>query len=611
MISAIREAGPRALLLEFETLDHVLACHQQLRLEPLPGQVEAVAAARTILLRFTARPALRQARERLPGLELGEFSAADSRHVELEVIYDGEDLEELAADQQMSVEALINWHSAASWTGAFGGFAPGFTYCVPSTGPGDAAHGDAGPLDVPRRSSPRTVVPAGAVAVAGEFSAVYPRVSPGGWQLIGHTPAIMWDLSREANGESPALVRPGDSVRYTPVAARSVTSGSTAEAGSGSSRKRSPDQAQSQQEDQRQSGAENLHPAEQQGAGPAVLTVLDPGLQTLIQDLGRGGLSDLGVSRAGVADEAAAREVNRLLGNGSQAAVLEALHGGLSLKAEATVVLAVAGAQVPMEVAGDDGSARQVPLHAPFALTAGETLTLGAPERGLRAVIGVRGGIAATPVLGSVSADTMSGLGPDPLAAGDVLRTAGAALDAVSACSEPHQDPPAADTPTALRFTYGPRADWFSAEEAARLAAQSWVVTQSSNRIGIRLDVGDPADPSRTGGAVQITGVQAPRPLRRLKEGELPSEGVVRGSLQMPPSGTPVLFLNDHPVTGGYPVIGVVIDEDLSTAAQLAPGDQITLTPVDPDTLTRVDPDTLAPLPQTPATLTPERRPAP
>ncbi|GAA1144527.1 carboxyltransferase domain-containing protein [Nesterenkonia lutea] len=598
MISAIREAGPRALLLEFETLDQVLACHQQLRREPLAGQVEAVAAARTILLRFTARFALREARQQLPSLELGEFSAADSRRVELEVVYDGEDLPDLASHLAMSVQALINWHSGTTWAGAFGGFAPGFTYCVPSTTPDAAALGNVGPLDVPRRSSPRTAVPAGAVALAGEFSAVYPRVSPGGWQLIGHTPATMWDLSREADGESPALVRPGDSVRYKPVTARSVTSEATAQPEAPSQQDSRPDH-------------------------DVALTVLDPGLQTLIQDFGRSGFSDLGVSRAGVADEDAARQVNRLLGNAPQAAVLETLYGGVSLQAETTVVLAVAGAQVTLDVTAPEGSSRRVRLGAPFALTAGETLTLGAPEWGLRSVIGLRGGIAATPVLGSVSADTMSGLGPDPLAPGDQLRTAGTATGAVAA-AEPQnrraQDP-SSEGQSALRFTYGPRADWFSTEEAVRLAAQPWVVSRSSNRIGIRLEV--PEDDAAQGAENSAHRAQnsapgaqdeAPRPLRRLKEGELPSEGVVRGSLQMPPSGTPVLFLNDHPVTGGYPVIGVVIDEDLPLAAQLAPGDQITLVSVDPETLAppqhpsadSAEPaepaDPAAPTPQTTAT---------
>ncbi|MBE1515528.1 5-oxoprolinase subunit B/C family protein [Nesterenkonia halotolerans] len=552
MISAIREAGPRALLLQLQSLDDVLACHQQLTSAPFRGQVDAVAAARTVLLRFSSRPALREARQHLDDLEFPAFSAEGARHVELEVIYDGEDLEELAAHLGMSTEALITWHSGQAWTGAFGGFAPGFTYCVPSHNDDDAAESAdpaAAALDVPRRSSPRKAVPAGAVALAGEFSAVYPRVSPGGWQLIGHTPAVLWDLEREARGESPALVRPGDSVRYTPVQGRAATTTSTSDASSTSTVPSAPEAESPAQE--------------------AVLNVVDPGLQTLIQDLGRVGFSDLGVSRAGVADEASMLQANRLVGNEPHAAVLESLHGGLSVRAESTAVLAVCGAEVPLTVTGVAGARRPAPLRAPFALSAGETLSLGAPERGLRSVLALRGGIAATEVLGSVSTDTMSGLGPAPLAAGDHVSRAELDTRAVGM-------PEAASTAgaTSLRFTYGPREDWFSSEEAHRLTTQSWTVTQASNRIGIRLEVGE------------TSSGEPGRPLERLENGELPSEGVVRGSLQMPPAGAPVLFLNDHPVTGGYPVIGVVIEEDLPAAAQLVPGDTIHLTPVDPDTLT-------------------------
>lgn len=559
MIRGVREAGPRSLLLEFGTLDDVLACHQQLSRMPLEGQVDAVAAARTILLRFVSRSAVQAAREALKTLDVGQFSAGDARQVELDVVYDGEDLPELAESLGMSAETLISWHAAQSWTGAFGGFAPGFTYCVPQ---GDPAPGeDAQALDVPRRSSPRTAVPESSVALAGEFSAVYPRVSPGGWQLIGRTPQVMWDLGRSESGGSPALVSPGDTVRYRAVRPESIalsgrTSadalGRTASEGGGS-----PQQAEKES---------------------PVLTVVSPGMQTLFQDFGRSGLSDLGVSRAGVADEAAALQANRLVGNAPDAAVLEALHGGLELRAECNVVLAVTGAEPELTItAGEEGGApltRVAPLRAPFLLAAGERLTLGVPRRGMRSVLAVRGGFGAEPVLGSVSADTMSGLGPGPLEAGQKLVLAGEAPHPVGApepvnASQPVQVPDAG--PVTLRFTYGPREDWFSPAEAQRLTAQKWLVTQESNRIGIRLDT-DPSDPQA-------------RPLERSGGGELPSEGVPRGSLQMPPAGKPVLFLNDHPVTGGYPVIGVVIDEDLPLAAQLVPGESIRLTAVDPDTL--------------------------
>ncbi|GGE71726.1 carboxyltransferase domain-containing protein [Nesterenkonia cremea] len=559
LIRGLREAGPRSLLLEFATLDDVLACHQQLTGTPLEGQVDAVAAARTILLRFTSRTAVRAARESLAVLEIGEFSAGDARQVELEVVYDGEDLPELAETLGMSVEALISWHTGQSWTGAFGGFAPGFTYCVPQ---GEQAQA----LAVPRRSTPRTAVPESSVALAGEFSAVYPRVSPGGWQLIGRSPQVMWDLSRAeqdaqsaAAGEqpaSPALVSPGDTVRYRAV---------------------SPEAIQV-----REPAGESSAAAAQADEQPGDLTVLSPGLQSLLQDFGRSGLSDLGVSRAGIADEAAALQANRLVGNTAESPVLEVLHAGLQLRAERDLVLAASGAEPELaispdaESSGSEGSipdssasARTAPLRAPFLLAAGETLSVGAPHRGMRTVLAVRGGFLAEPVLGSVSADTMSGLGPAPLQTGQSLRVGREPRRPVGA-PEPAAEIPDAG-PVTLRFTYGPREDWFSATEARRLTEQDWLVTQDSDRIGIRLDV-DPSDPQA-------------RALERSAGGELPSEGVVRGSLQMPPAGKPVLFLNDHPVTGGYPVIGVVIDQDLPRAAQLAPGQSIRLTAVDPDTL--------------------------
>ncbi|MDR8018310.1 5-oxoprolinase subunit B/C family protein [Nesterenkonia aerolata] len=545
--TGVRLAGPRSLLIEFATLDDVLAHHQHLAEHPLRGQIDVVAAARTLLLRFDSRPAARRGAEALEQLQVSAFSAGEARRVELEVVYDGEDLDDVAEHLGLSVEGLIEQHTSRDWIGAFGGFAPGFTYCVPAENPDQ----------VPRRHSPRTQVPAGSVALAGEFSAVYPRESPGGWQLIGRTAAVLWDVSRE----SPALVRPGDTVRYCAVTAEALTSHQTAE----------PAEARAE------AGTEAGTGARTDAGADAVLEVLAPGLRTLVQDFGRAGLSDLGVSRAGVADENAMRQANRLAGNDASAPVLEVLHGGLRLQACATSVLAVCGAETPLKVTGKDGSVRHPALYAAFTLLAGDRLELAAPNRGLRSVVALRGGIAAEPVLGSASADTMSGLGPAPLEAGDLIRLGGHPVHAVSPAElstlvEQSAWAEREDGAVPLRFTRGPRDDWFDEEEVRALSQQRWVVTQESDRIGIRVE---PAD----GG----------RPLTRARTDELPSEGVVRGSLQMPPSGLPVLFLNDHPVTGGYPVIGVVVPEDMSHAAQLAPGDLLRLIPVDPDTLAPED----------------------
>jgi KipI family sensor histidine kinase inhibitor len=539
----VRWAGPRALLVGLageeraSALEAVLALHGRLAAEPLPGQTDAVAAAETVLVTFATAAHALAARAALPqlaaaGPEPGERSV--SRHVEIEVVYDGEDLADVGRLTGLGADGVIAAHTGQVWTAAFGGFAPGFTYLV----------GEDRRLDVPRRTSPRTAVPAGSVALGGQFSAVYPRQSPGGWQLLGRTAAAMWDLSRER----PALVRPGDTVRY--VAVREAVA-------------------------LRQPAAAAAVPDAHDGA-TAALVVVSPGLQSLVEDLGRPGLGDLGVSAAGAADERSARQANRLVGNPADAAVVENLLGGLAVRAEGDSVLAVAGAPVGLEIRDAEGAVLRRPAgHAPFALLDGETLELGTPEAGLRCYVAARGGFAVPAALGSCSADSMSGIGPAPLVEGARLPVArpAAAFAPVGA-----PEPPAvvvrtagpAAPPTELRVTLGPRDDWFTPAALAALTDQEWVVTEQSDRIGVRLRPADSPDGPGTA-------------LERSREGELASEGVPTGSLQVPPSGHPVLFLPDHPVTGGYPVIAVVVPEDLPLAAQTPPGARLRFSIVTPE----------------------------
>jgi biotin-dependent carboxylase-like uncharacterized protein len=192
-------------------------------------------------------------------------------------------------------------------------------------------------------------------------------------------------------------------------------------------------------------------------------------------------------------------------------------------------------------------------MATPFALLDGEILTIGAPESGFRSYLAVRGGVDAVPVLGSRSTDTMSGIGPAPLAAGDVLAAGGDAESGVVGNPELQPDFPGAGV-TLLDVVAGPRADWFDAAALDSFCGQDWEVTPQSNRVGMRLQGS---------------------PLQRSRTGELPSEGTVAGALQIPPEGLPVLFLADHPVTGGYPVIGVVVDSQLDRAAQVPIGGKI------------------------------------
>ena len=522
-LTGIRWAGPRALLVELSDLPSVLAFHSRLLAEPLPGQLDAVAAAATVLVKFGTHAEALAARTAVGHVDLGAVSRDSSREVIIEVVYDGEDLAEVGMLTGLGRDGVVAAHTGQLWTAAFGGFAPGFTYLL----------GEDHTLDVPRRSSPRTAVPAGSVALGGTFSAVYPRQSPGGWQLIGRTTAVLWDLGRE----SPALVRPGDTVRY--VAVREAVA--LTPAGN----------------------------AVREVTGPA-LVVDSPGLQSLVQDLGRPGLGDLGVSAAGAVDQQSTRQANRLVGNEPGAAVVETVLGGLSVRAVGDQVLALAGAVVPLEIRDASGApARCAAMCAPFALLDGETLSLGEPTLGARSYLAVRGGIDVHPVLGSRSRDSMSGIGPSPLSAGTRLPVGWAPLYQMVGAPE-ESTLRLGVSSTELRITLGPRDDWFDSRALEALTQEDWLTTEQSNRIGVRL---------RPGGG---------RALERNPDrgaGELPSEGAVAGALQVPPSGHPVLFLADHPVTGGYPVIAVVVPEDLPTAAQLPPGHRVRFTIVDPATL--------------------------
>ncbi|MFH8386009.1 biotin-dependent carboxyltransferase family protein [Kitasatospora sp. NPDC018058] len=273
------------------------------------------------------------------------------------------------------------------------------------------------------------------------------------------------------------------------------------------------------------------------------LQVVRPGPLTTVQDLGRRGVAHLGVPRAGALDEPALRAANRLVGNEPGAAGLETTLGGVALRAVRPVLVAVTGAPSPVTVDG-----RAAAWGAPVAVPSGAVVEVGAATAGVRGYLAVAGGIDVPPVLGSRSADLLSGLGPAPLAEGDRLPVGAPPPYRDRADLVPLPAPPAE---LVLRLRLGPRADWFAPSALARLARDGYRVSPASNRIGLRTE----------GPAVA-----------RTREGELPSEGMVLGAVQIPPDGQPVVFLADHPTTGGYPVVGVVPAADLSAAAQARPG---------------------------------------
>ena len=282
------------------------------------------------------------------------------------------------------------------------------------------------------------------------------------------------------------------------------------------------------------------------------VTVLDTGPQALVQDLGRPGNGHLGVPPSGALDVPALRLANRLVGNPESAAGLEVLFGGLRLRADCSCTIAVTGPATPVTV-NDRGR----DSHAPVHLAAGDVLALGAPATGLRVYLGIAGGVAVPAELGSRSTDVLSGIGPAPLRTGDELPL-GEAVGVPVGADElgPWPAPDEIRVPVLL----GPRDDWFDGA-SGQLTAGRWLVSPESNRIGLRCN----------GPAL--------RRVAALVGAELPSEPVVTGAVQVPADGRPLVFLADHPTTGGYPVIAVVPASALPALAQARPGTTLVFEP--------------------------------
>lgn len=366
-------------------------------------------------------------------------------------------------------------------------------------------------FDVPRLATPRTRVPAGAVGLAAGFTGAYPRETPGGWRLIGTTSATLFT----PDAASPALLAPGARVRFRPV----------------------PDAPRSP-------ASERSQPA----PGRTGLRILEPGLLATLQDLGRPGAASLGISASGALDRGALRTANRLLGNRDSAAAIEVTMGGLRVTTDQDLWFAVTGAWGRILLGG-----HEVDPYEARAWPAGEELRLDWFSHGTRAYLAVRGGLDGPTALGSRASDLLAGLGRRPLRAGDVVPIR-EGIDApipiadLAPWGAPHDDE------LEVELAPGPRADWFTASALTTLFEEVWTVSNQTDRIGMRLD-----------------GLE----LARARTGELPSEGMVPGALQVPPSGRPTVLLADGPVTGGYPVIAVATDAALDLLAQARPGTRI------------------------------------
>jgi biotin-dependent carboxylase-like uncharacterized protein len=389
------------------------------------------------------------------------------------------------------------------------GFRPGFGY-LGLTDPR---------LEAPRLATPRPRVPAGAVAIAGRQTAVYPGVSPGGWNLIGRSDARLFD----PRAAEPALLQPGDRVVFEPV-----------------TELREPEPAAS--------------PAPH--CAQPVLEVEEPGLLTTVQDLGRPGLMRLGISRGGTADRPAAIAANAVLGNPPEAALLECTGPGLALHFLAPVRFCLTGADLGAVLQRHDLGPWPVPLGRAVLARTGNRLRLGEVRRGVRGYLALAGGLDLPVVLGARSTDLggrFGGLRGRPLRPGDRL-----GVGAPVGPERPGLAPRPPGASVTLRVAPGPQLDHFEPSALETLFGSEYRIAGDADRTGCRLE----------------------GPRIQARPSEIVSDGLLPGAIQVPPDGRPIVMLADAPTTGGYPKPGVVLSADLPGLAQLAPGGRVRFRPI-------------------------------
>ena len=500
--------GDAALRVEVSGARRSNALAAAVRAAGLEGVTEAVAGFGSVLVLYDPDVAERDALS----ARLRAIRPAGGRRRPKTVVvpasFDGPDLEEVGRLSGLGPDGVRRALCRARLRVAMLGFAPGFAYLG---GLPRALRG------LPRRATPRPAVPAGSVALAGPFAALYPRATPGGWQLVGRTDLELFD----AAAPPYALLQPGDTVRLVP--------GDPAPPGPAPAR------------------APLIAP------DGAVFGVEEPGLSTTLQDRGRAGLAHLGVPGAGPADPVSFALANALVGNDPGAACLEATALGPTLVCREATHAAVVGPGALVTLDGRPvGAGRVVPVGR------GQRLAVGSTGAGLRAYVAVRGGFLGPRVLGSRSSDRLSGLGPGPLAAGDELG-AGPPGPAMADHLSPDAPGQAVGGRRTLRVLATPGRG-FARWPGEGPLGRPLRVEEASDRIGVRLRPEPDGPPGR---------------------GDLPSEATTVGTVQIPPDGRPVVLGVDHASLGGYPVAGVVIGADHGELGQCRPGDEVVFEPVD------------------------------
>lgn len=515
----ILPAGEAAVTVEFgNAIDPALnarvrALDRALAGEPFPGFLESVPTYRSLLVLFDPLAADRSEIDR----HLSRLAAASQPEElagaplkEVPTVYDGEDLEAVARKHGLGREDVVRLHSGTEVMVFMVGFSPGFAYMglIPEE------------IATPRLPTPRTRVPAGTVGIAGRQTGIYPTPTPGGWNLIGRTSVQLFDFALDP----PSFFQPGDRVRFVPV-------------------------------------AELPPPTLVESAAPSrgepVIEVLEGGLLTTTQDLGRPGYQRYGVSVTGAMDPEALRAANLLVGNAPGAAGLELTVVGPTLRVLRTVMLSLCGADLGAVLERDDLGRWPVPLWMSFLARAGNVLSFSGRAAGCRAYLAVAGGFEVPTLLGSRSTYLSAGWGGyqgRALQPGDVLHRGEPAERSGAGRRWPQQLRSALPSQLTVRVVLGPQDDYFTPQALETFLSSEYEIAPSSDRMGCRLS--GPA-------------------LVHREAREIVSDGMFLGGIQVPPDGQPIVMLADRASTGGYPKIATVITADVSRLGQLMPGDKV------------------------------------
>jgi KipI family sensor histidine kinase inhibitor len=548
----IRDAGDSAILLELEPVidpavnARAIVIATAVRDRRLDGVRDVIPTYRSVAVHFDPltcdidflRDTMREAAAK-PRV------SASGVLVEVPVAYggvNGPDLDDVAAFARLSAKTVIDRHCGPEYRVFMLGFLPGFAYM----GIVDES------IAAPRKATPRTRIPAGSIGIAGRQTGVYPRSSPGGWQLIGRTSLQVFDPSREP----ASLFQAGDRVKFVPIGNHSPVA-----------------RTHEVRTDAKSTSNSASHKGlrHREGTSGRWLTVIRPGLFTTIQDSGRWGYQDRGVPVSGPMDRQALRLAHAVVGNPLDAAALEVTLLGPELRFDQPALIAVAGADLEAAVDG-----KPVALDTPHRVPSGGILRFGARRSGTRAYVALDGGIDVPSVLGSRSTHVISALGGiegRALRAGDrvpvgtsnhLLREPLRFAPRVTGTSTAPQEPGTAHG-ARLRAMRGPQDYYFEESAFDWLTRTRFTISPQSDRMGYRLIAG--SERTRPPSAITNPGNRG--------SGAMISDAAFTGGIQIPPSGEPILLMVDRQTTGGYPQIGTVITADLGLAGQLAPGDWI------------------------------------